>query len=165
MHNCSNSRVNIMYSTVRTIMSSYTMNLRIVWAMQYDISYGSYDMTYVRYAMHTSYDLSLTTDDGGQSRYDTTGIPVARSMRAPLISFWPRTPFWCPRTGISGSGHRNPEFRPERTTSKHWPDVLEERAIGPFVVQSHTNGMLTIEHMSNVHEWINIHRICPYTRA
>jgi hypothetical protein len=61
-------------------------------------------------------DLSLTTEDGGQSWYNATEIPVARSMRAPPMSFRPGTPFWCPTTRISGSGHRNPEFRPKQTT-------------------------------------------------
>jgi hypothetical protein len=54
MHNRSNSRVNIMYSTVRSIMGSCSMNLRIVRAMRYDILYGSYDTTYVRRTISVS---------------------------------------------------------------------------------------------------------------
>jgi hypothetical protein len=104
VYNRLNSRVNNIYSTVRMIMGLYSTNLRIIRAMRYDISYGSYDMTYVRRTISVS---RLKT--GGN--HGTT-----RSMRAPPMSFQPGTPFWCLTTGISGSGHRNPEFRPKRTT-------------------------------------------------
>jgi hypothetical protein len=57
-------------------------------------------------------------------------------MRAPLISFRSRTLFWCPKTGISGSGNRNQEFRTERTTK------LQEMVCG-FVWRLMTDAILS----------------------
>jgi hypothetical protein len=72
------------------IMGSYSTDLHIVQAIQYDISYGSYNTMYV---YCTSQDSWLKTG-AFHSRYDTTGIPVGH------ISFRPGTLFGCPRTGI-----------------------------------------------------------------
>jgi hypothetical protein len=71
--------------------------------------------------MHTSYDLSLTTEDGGKSQYDATGIRVARSMRAPLVSFRPESPVLV--TGTRNSG-RNEQLRirEERRDVKEFDD-------------------------------------------
>jgi hypothetical protein len=85
-------------------MGSYSTNLCIVRAMRYDISYGSYDTTYVRHTISVS--------------RLKTARPEFRS-RDPYALLQCLSPFWCATTGISGSGHRNPEFRPKRTT-KLW---------------------------------------------
>jgi hypothetical protein len=45
------------------------------------------------------------------------------------------------------------------------PATLQERAIGPFVIQQvHVNGTLTILRANDVYERINIRRVRPYRR-
>ena len=62
--------------------------------------------------------------------------------------------------------YRDYEVGDEVLVKVYNPAGLEQRAVGPFIVeQIHTNGTLTIQRMPNVYERINIRRLRPYTRA
>jgi hypothetical protein len=78
----------------------FTQLFERLWArtVRIFVSYEPCDMIYrTARTIQRTYDLSLMTEDGGQSWYDAIVIPVARSMPAPLVSFRPRT-----RSGARG---------------------------------------------------------------
>jgi hypothetical protein len=48
----------------------------------------------------------------------------------------------------------------------HNPTGLQQLAVSPFPIEHiHVNGTLTSQCIPNMYEGINIHQVCPYTRA